>query len=281
MSASQLAQDLVQPAGTGDQVDADLVRAEIDRLPPAELTMLRDKGVKVLACRGSVVDHRPELASVKPRGWPDGYTWSMVPGAYLPDEGSVAIATLSDPQGARYIPPKGVMHSSWNLVIHETMHADDYLGGRLRSHNPDFLSARTADLAALDPYEQQQGAAGYEETYAESAARHFGLDPAFPAAWANLAAFWSARILPVPPGPADRALAVAADHIGAAEVDASGAIRLDLRAESADGALGHALFVIAPETPAHAAITAHLAGGRPRRRAPALNAGVQLVAPFR
>ena len=278
MSISDIARHLVKPAGSGDETDADLVRIELDLLPAAELEMLRASGVRVLACHGSVVDHRPDMADETPRGWPAGSTWKLVPGAYLPDDNAVAIATLPDPAtGRRRIPPKGVMHSAWNLVLHETMHADDYLEGQLRSHNPEFLAARTADLAALDPYEQQEGAAGYEETYAESAARAFGLDPRFPAAWPNLSRFWADRQMPIRPGRADRAIATGAEPVGTAEIEESGAIRLDLRAQSASGAIGHALVSLQPGDPLHADVARQLLARRQRAASPR---GVLLISPF-
>src|SRR5688500_12928774 len=159
----------VTPGGSAEQIDVELVRAKLNLIPKAILDDLDRRGIGVVVCRESVTDYRRDMAGVHPRNWPDGVTWDVVPGCYLPDENNVAIATIAD--GAdRRVPARGEKHGSYDLVIHEVMHADDYVGDRRRSDNAAFAVARQADVDgggfADNPYES----AVMEEAYAESAA---------------------------------------------------------------------------------------------------------------
>jgi len=262
----------VIPGGTGDESDAVLVRAELARFPAAELEMLAGKGVDVIACHEAVTDHRPDLLAEPPRNWPPGANWSIVPGCYAPDEGNVIIATVVDPAGGRRVPPQGVKHGAYNLVVHEVMHADDYVADRLRSHNAAFVAARAADLDALSDYERREGDAGFEETYAESAARFWGGDPHMAARLPNLHAFWSGWTGPVERGRRSRRRGRARpEPIGTAERLADGSIALDLRADNEAGFIGHALVTLEPGTEAHDQVDRRFRSARRRRGAAASN----------
>ncbi|WP_010216764.1 hypothetical protein [Sphingomonas sp. PAMC 26621] len=272
MSIADAVHTMVSPVASADESDADLVRVQLALFPQALIIELHDSGIRVLACREAVTDYRPDLLMKTPRGWPPGVNWGAVPGCYLPDEHNVAIATVVW-SGVRQVPPTGVKHGSFNLVLHETMHADDYLANRLRSHNPHFLSARTSDLAALTDYQRQDGAAGMEESYAETAARHFGADPHFAAQCPDLCRFWNSIALPVEPGPATRLADHDADYIGTAELLDDGTIELDLRADDDEVAIGaHALFRVAPGSRTYEQIR-----GRQRR---GWSSGTVLLKPF-
>jgi len=265
-----LVRDMVSPVASADESDADLVRAQLALFPDALIAELHGANVRIVVCREAVTDYRPDLLSDTPRGWPPGVTWSVVPGCYLPDEHNVAIATVLW-NGVRQVPPTGVRHGSFNLVLHETMHADDYIANRLRSHNPDFLAARDADKGALTDYQRQEGAAGMEESYAETAARHFGTDPLFVGQCPALCRFWAEASLPVAPGRAVRA-AHGADYIGTARLLDDGAVELDLRADD-DVAVGaHALFRVMPGSPIHGRIM--------ERQRRGLEEGPTLLLPF-
>jgi hypothetical protein len=255
MSVEQMVKDLVLYDGSGEESDADLIRAQLQLLPRALLTSLSTDGIKIVACRESVVDYRSDLITKTPRGWPAGVSWSSVPGCYLPDERKVAIATVLW-NGVRQIPPCGVKHGSFNLVLHEVMHADDYSADRLRSHNGDFLAAREIDKAALTDYQRQDGAAGFEESYAETAARHFGADASFAVNCGTLSQFWSNTSFPVPPGRMARAAVHGPGYVGTARLLDDGAIELDLRADEDDVIVGaHALLRVAPGSIAHAQVS--------------------------
>ncbi|KQW80779.1 hypothetical protein [Brevundimonas sp. Root1279] len=265
----------VEARGSGDETDVALVQIQLAGLPEPLQAILHAQGLRVLACRNSITDARQDLIGVRPRGWPEGQTWDLVPGAYLPDEKAVVVATVPDPDnpGRRRVPPQGWMHNAFNLLIHETLHADDYLQDRLRCHNPAFVSAREADFAALHAYEQQDGDAGLEETYAESASRFFGNDPALETEWPNLAAFWKGRDLPVEPGRRSRDFH-GPTALGLARLTADGAYELDLRAEDDDGAIGHALIQLEAGTPAYDELE------RRRRRERALVGEWMIIKPF-
>lgn len=266
----------VEARGSGDETDVALVRAELAGLPDRLQSDLHARGFRLVACRTAVTDARPDLAGVRPRGWPEGQTWDLVPGAYLPDEKAVVIATVPDPAdpAQRRVPPQGWMHNAFNLVIHETLHADDYLADRLRCHNAEFVSARETDFPALHAYEQQDGAAGLEETYAESGSRFFGGDPALGGEWPALTAFWTGRSFPVEPGRRPRDVH-GPRPVGLARLTSDGVYELDLRAERDDGAIGHALIQLEAGTPVHEELE------RRRRRARAPRGDWMLIEPFK
>jgi hypothetical protein len=204
------ARGLIDIVGTADESDARLVAAELRRLPRYLFDLLRAKGTRVKVCRGSVVERDPDLADDKPRGWDEGKTWKTVPGLSSGgcassalvcrfSKNEVVIATIGHgtAKGPR-VPVSGEGHGSWNLVCHEVGHAVDGDSGKA-SREARFLAARNADYWALDPYEQQKGWAGPEETFAESLAR-FCADPAaMKATWPRLHAYWSSD--PLAPKP--------------------------------------------------------------------------------
>lgn len=191
-SAEALARKLVRAGGSGDTTDVELVVGQLKRLPVEALQSMIDNKVSVIACRGSITDHATALQGVKPRGWPPGSTWDIVPGGYRPAQNEVVIATRGHgtPTGA-HVPATGQGHGSYNLVIHEAMHAVDAhgKGGKL-SGGAAFTTARAADLGALSVYQRQPAPAGPEETYAESAARFYGGDPTSVTATPALDAYW-------------------------------------------------------------------------------------------
>lgn len=249
--------------GTGEDVAA--VRTEVAKLPPAILRFFEQKGARVVACRGSVTDVETRLRGVTPRGWEGtGRTWDSVQGTYLSQGRRVVVATIAA-GGARVVPPRGAgSHGSCNLAVHEAMHGHDYLDDHRPIAARAFRQARQADHARLGTYERQQGQAGLEETYAESAARFYEGDPRFAADWPALAAFWQRRdsgvepesleeeSLPIEPEADDRPL-------GTGELLDDGSILLDLRAVE-EGAVGHATLLIAPDDPEYEALRARLFG---------------------
>ena len=245
----------VKPGGRGTEADVALVRAELAKMPAAILEALAEEGIGVVACWDNVVDHLPHMANDNPRNWSPGTNWTVVPGCYDPNGRNVVIATVASAGGGRIIPPKGVKHGSWNLVLHEVMHADDYSAGRRRCRNRGFVAARNSELARqplkLTEYESKPDQAGHEETYAESAARYFGSDPTLAASLPSLHSFWSSASLPLDKGPALQLRRGGAAAIGTATLLDNGMIELDLRAESEDGVIGHALIQVSREDESH------------------------------
>lgn len=193
LSAS-LAGALTQPGGSADANDAALVAADLARLPPKVLQALSKAGTKVVASRGSITDHATDLRGVHPRGWPPGSTWDSVPGVFRGDKNELIVATVGHgtPAGA-HVPAKGEGHGSESVVLHEAMHGYDHTASPDRSTAADFNTARTADSASLSTYENQPGAAGQEESYAESAARYYSGNPNDATAHPNLNAYWKSQ----------------------------------------------------------------------------------------
>ena len=266
-----MATDLDKLLGLGGSADAsDLaaVRSTAAQLPSQVLSFLRLKGARIIVCRGSITDHAKDLKGVRPRGWPAGMTWDIVPGVYLPNRKQVVVATLPMP-GGRRLPVRGEGHGSFNLLLHEAMHGHDFLKNHRLLRANKFVAARTADFARLGSYEQQAGDAGLQETYAESAARAFGRDTTLPAAWPQLAKFWALldpgqlRLAPeiIEEAPPRRRIkSRRATPVGTAQVRADGSIELNLRADAGDGAIGHALVTIKPGSARYGEIAGHLTG---------------------
>ncbi len=184
-----LTRKMVAARGTADHKDAELVAHEIARFPEPILQRLAAQGTRVIAVRDSTTEYHTHLRGVRPRGWPPDATWDSVPGTG--DQHALVIATRGHgtPVGA-HTPHFGDGHGSFSMPLHETLHSIDRGNGSKFSHDEGFAVARTADLAALDSYLQQPGAAGLEETFAETGARFFAGDPTLEHACPNLYRFW-------------------------------------------------------------------------------------------
>lgn len=198
VSAHALARKLVTVGGRGTTADAQVVVAELEKLPPQLLDRAHRAGVRVVACRESVTDHLAALRGVTPRGWPPGSTWDRVPGVYDPASMSVVMATTDGPNGERTLPDPGYGHGSFNALFHEFGHALDATNAlELDSRSPEFRRAYEADRAALQAANQsyllQPGDAGPEEAFAELSARHFAADASLATMFPHLAAFFDAR----------------------------------------------------------------------------------------
>lgn len=188
-SAKCLARPLMRTEGHGTIADCDLVAAELGKLPPHIVKRFRDKGIKIVACRGSVTDYKTALKGVRPRGWPEGTTWDNVTGVGGGDECVIAVVGHGTPVGA-HVPAKGEGHGSSNVVIHESFHALDDSTGNPSAKDEAFNRAREADAQTLSRYESQAGEAGREETYAESAARYYGGDESDAKDHPKLHSYW-------------------------------------------------------------------------------------------
>lgn len=158
--------------------DPELVAAELQKLPTSVLNTLAANGTVVAAVPNSVADYDPSLSGVSARG--RSGTWDTIPGAYLPDQNVVVIATsglYNDNQGA------------YDLVLHETGHAyDAALGaaqhspGGLASNSAAFQQAYKGTVGTYDLSDRwqayftpQANPTGYlSESFAESFADTFG-----------------------------------------------------------------------------------------------------------
>jgi uncharacterized Zn-binding protein involved in type VI secretion len=197
----------VTMAGTADANDANLVAYEFCKFPLHMQQALDAGGGKIVVCRGSVTEHLTDLKGKPPRGWKNGKTWDSVPGAFDPNSNEVVIATTGHgtPAGA-HVPGTGEEHGATNLVLHEGAHGIDHnTPGGKASQSPAFVAAHTADKPTLTDYEGTNVSpeAARSEAFAESAARHYGGDPAA-ANHPNLDNYWAGDPYappPPPPGP--------------------------------------------------------------------------------
>lgn len=274
----RVARDLCVAGGSATEGDRVVVAFELSRMPGEALAAVRRAGTKVVACRGSVTDHRPDLAGGRPRGWPPGSSWGDVPGLYDGSRNEVVVVTLGHaPQRAGRVPAKGEGHASASLAVHVACHAADARGGS-PSSSAEFRAARSADRDALPEYCRQPGSAGPEESWAESAALRAAGAPAMAAALPRLHAYWAAREGgPGAPGREARATAESEvrttriwrrSSIGVASLDAEDAIVLDLRASDGRGILGDGRIVCPTGDPRYAEVLSHLGGLAPGESKP-------------
>jgi len=111
------------PAGKYDTIEANAMIDRLNKIPANLLEGLVDKGIKVILT-SDIITSVPELSNLKgvtPRGWEKtGLTWDDVPG----------VSTKNVIVRIGYS-AKGKGHNSFNLEIHETLHAIDrfVLGG--------------------------------------------------------------------------------------------------------------------------------------------------------
>jgi hypothetical protein len=251
--------------GNGTPEDVVAVEKELVRLPDAIGGALADAGVLVVACRGSVLGYAPHLAGQRPREWSEGSTWDTVPGCYLPSEKVVVVATVAH-EAARRVPPFGVGHGSRSLAVHETLHGYDYARARAASRAAEFRRAWRSDVPVLGTSYFTNPNSGPEESFAESGARHFGLDDAQVHAWPHLRSYWNgdrSRLLST--GPADEPLEEDAGGeqdglhdgpLGWGRPGPDGSFELFLTARGEQGEIGHGLVVVRPGDPAFEGVSA-------------------------
>ncbi|MDP3749692.1 MAG: hypothetical protein Q8Q88_21895 [Phenylobacterium sp.] len=243
--------------GTGRQDDVGAVAAELSRLPGAIALEFTRRRIKVVACRGNVTDFAPELADPGevPEGWPEGASWTTIPGAYVPARRAVVIATLGPEDGPRRVPICGEGHGARSLAVHEAIHGYDYASGDLKSRDPAFRRAWTTDKPLLGSAYFSGDEWGPRESYAESAAQQFGADQSQAGRWPNLAAYWRA-FEPFAPSRWARVsnafarfiapVYLSGQPIGHGVIQADGTIQLDLTAHSKSGAIGHGRLTVSP-----------------------------------
>ena len=191
--------------GTANGIDAKAVGRQLARLSPAALLQIRQGGFTNEVCRGPMTEIDPGSSDEHPRGWPDGDTWDIVPGACCGGLKKVVIGTMDDGAGGRKVPgPREgpLRHGTPDLVGHECGHAfDSSGGGALKCTDSSFLQARTEAVTAgqlvpgtdnyfltrLEGGTNTSGATS--ETFAESFAMHFAGN----ARWARMETFWASN----------------------------------------------------------------------------------------
>ena len=197
----------IRAGGTSSAADAKAVAKGMKIVSKKAIDTLTADGITTQCCRGPITDAAPDLAGVKPRGWPDTATWDEVPGVYMGGEKKLIVGTMADGAGKREIPPTGegpLPHGASDLFGHEAGHAFDAANGGGKKGNAQFLAARSADIATGDPGGMIPGTDNYfltklekgandsgatSETFAESFAMHF----AKKSRWPKLEAFWASN----------------------------------------------------------------------------------------
>lgn len=130
-----------------------------------------------------LVDIKPSLSGLHPRGYPPGYTWENVDGILLRKERVIAVGqTCIDFESGDQFHFDANRSSS--VLRHEFGHAADLIFKF--SSNPRFVEAYTSDLARIDVnnfttsqqlllrYMMQEGMAGRQEVFAEAFASIYG-----------------------------------------------------------------------------------------------------------
>jgi hypothetical protein len=204
----------ISPNGTADAADRARVTAEAAQLPRQALLNLYNQDTRVMVCRNRVGEHLtgPEGAA-HPPGWPPGSVVGDLPGVGVPSLNQVVIAVEHAPGQPATVPPPGspnavavgaMAHGSFNLVMHEMMHAEE-IGPAAQGATPAgqadstaFMRAWLAEATLMDPPGTPPGTGYYsqpnqgpQETYVESAARFFGGDPTMQMTTPQLFNFWS------------------------------------------------------------------------------------------
>lgn len=180
---------VVEQSKPGYEADAAAVQREFDKLPAKVAEQFVRSRVRLVACRGSVVDHFPDMSGKRPREWPADKTWDIVPGAYVPNKHTVVVATIAG-AGGRIVPPFGVGHGSASLAIHEMLHGLDYSVSGLVSGKRSFRDAWSEDRDVLKIGYFKHPVSGPEESFAESGARSFGRAGILKDEWPNLRDYW-------------------------------------------------------------------------------------------
>lgn len=150
---SVIQQLVVLPTGNYNAKEAKAMMGRLERIPAPVLKALNDKGVKVILTN-DVITNIPELSYLKgktPRGWEGtGLTWDDVPGV---SEKNVVVRIGYS--------KKGEGHNSFNLEIHETMHAVDRFVFGNASQSAEFKRIFNQEAAA------EFGNDGYFSAYTE------------------------------------------------------------------------------------------------------------------
>ena len=150
---------IVLPQSNYNEKLANAMISRIERIPAPILKTLADKGVKI-KLTNDIITNEPELRYLKgvtPRGWEDtGLTWDDAPG--VSEQNVVVRIGYSK---------KGQGHNSFNLEIHETMHAVDRFVFNTVSDSQQFKDIFNKE--AVLNYNDNYVSAYPNEYFAESA----------------------------------------------------------------------------------------------------------------
>lgn len=149
----KIARSLVRTGGTANDADVAAVVAELGRLPMRLLAAMKNGGLSIVVCRGSVTDYLPDWATREARGHGAGNGWQDLPGGVNGKE--VVIATIPDPArpNARVIPRTGSAHGAFSVLFHEIGHAINIHFGEMvgKSATADEATCRALSNPSVAP----------------------------------------------------------------------------------------------------------------------------------
>lgn len=156
------------PQPVTPQMQMAVVR-EVEKLPKKAKAILDSAEIKTdLVANGGITAHpaHAHLKGVTPRGYPDGYTWDVIPGGGSPGRGHPTVIVANKLQSHAN---KLQSHGSVNLVIHEIAHGVDNAASRHHfSSSPEWRKL----------HESTDWRSAYEcnypeEAFAESFAKYY------------------------------------------------------------------------------------------------------------
>lgn len=143
----------IAPDRPGVILEADGVVAQrhlqdYNRIPAALRDAVEAEGVKTYINNDKAlpdIDRQERFRGIRPRGWSEGSTWDIVPGAYNSQD--------------RYVIAGKGQHGTMSLLLHEYGHAaGDTLG---YDNDARLVALHRSQYDRLVPYHQQGGPGGY------------------------------------------------------------------------------------------------------------------------
>ena len=198
-----VARSLVRTGGHGTADDVEVVVQRLAaKISLSELQRIKSLGIYIVVARDSVVDYLEKYKNVRPNGYDESATFSIVPAITDGESGfkELVIATHTGPDGEREVPGFS-QTSSADAILHELGHALNHQEGRpkeLISDTAEFKHAYDQDTGTgplSSPYYHQSDAAiGRDEAFAESHAQYLSDPNTMKMQYPNLYAYWRHRL---------------------------------------------------------------------------------------
>lgn len=167
---------------------AERVRQAIAVVPGAIIGRLHGAGWRCIVTP-DLVSYAPQLAGLRPRGWPPGVTWAQVDAVHLPEEKKVVVAqwrqNAHGQRVASHRVPGAVWHElghAWDVYVRERAKQMPSLTSECHADAPEFSRAWHNDVITLKQargeetwgYYLQDGVRGRQEVFAEAFAVGLG-----------------------------------------------------------------------------------------------------------
>ncbi len=156
--------------GTPSAAFKETVSTVLEAIPANVMQRMIADGQSVQAGE-RLIDIRPDLKGVRPRGWPSGLTWEHAEGLHDQTDKAVLVTeTKKVMYGKGYETSERAAGVLWHEFGHGVDQAYDFA-----SSTPEFIKAYVTDVSKLSgmdrkalSYYLQEGKAGRQETFAES-----------------------------------------------------------------------------------------------------------------